>query len=56
MHESCCDQYTCTEMLAKEEQLWGNLHPFDLLCYDRKSSSKNGCEEDNDYQLLAEML
>ena len=46
--ESRGDQDTSTEVLAEEEHLRWNLHPFDLLSNDRKATATDGCEEHND--------
>lgn len=48
MDKSSGDQDTGTEVLAKEEHLGRNVHPLDLLRYDRKaSSSDTGCKHDD---------
>lgn len=33
------NQDTSTEVFAKEEGLWRNLHPGELLCYHREAGS-----------------
>jgi hypothetical protein len=48
MDESSSNENTSTEMLAKEEDLWWDLHPLDLLCNDRKATTTNGRKEYND--------
>ena len=42
------DKNTSTEMFAEEENLRWDLHPFDLLCDNWKSSTSNGGGEDDD--------
>jgi len=41
-------------MLAEEKYGRRNLHPFDLLGYDRKACSSNTGEEDNDSNVSAQ--
>lgn len=48
MDKSRCYKHTGTEVLTEEESAWRDLHPFDLLCYDRKAGSSDTGNEDND--------
>jgi hypothetical protein len=47
MNKGCGDQNTSTEMFTEKENLRVDLHPLDLLCNDWKSTTSNGCEEDD---------
>ena len=50
MNERCCYKHSGTEVLAEEESAGRDLHPFDLLCHDRKSGSTDTGDEDDDWQ------
>jgi hypothetical protein len=41
MDKSSSNEDTGTEMLAEEEDLWWDLHPFNLFGYDRKATTPN---------------
>lgn len=49
MNKGCCYKHSGTEVLTEEESAWRNLHPFDLLCHDRKAGSTDTGSEDNDW-------
>jgi hypothetical protein len=53
MDESGGDEDTGTEVLAEEEDLRWNLHPLDLLCYDRKAAATNRGKEHNDFAVVS---
>lgn len=48
MDKSCGNQNASTKMLAEEENLWGNLHPFDFLRNDWKSATTDRSKEHDD--------
>lgn len=51
MNERCCYKNTGTEVLTEEESTRRNLHPFDLLCHDRKAGSADTGSKDDDWQI-----
>jgi hypothetical protein len=48
MNKSSGDKHTSTEMLAEEEDLRWDFHPLDLFSNDRKATTTDRCEEDDD--------
>lgn len=55
MDKSSCNKDTGTEMFAEEEDLWGNLHPLDLLSDNRETTSSDGSEEHDDLKSISEV-
>lgn len=49
MDESGCYQDTCAKVLAREEHLWGDVQPLDLLRGDWETSAQAREAQDQDY-------
>ena len=49
MDECCCDEYTCTKMLAEEEDLGWNLHPTDSFGDNRETCAKDTEQQHKNY-------
>jgi hypothetical protein len=48
MYEGSGDKDTSAKVFCKEEDLWRNVHPCDLLCYDWETAASNTGSEHND--------
>jgi hypothetical protein len=48
MNEGSRDKDSGTKVLREKEDLWWNVHPCDLLCYNWETTSCNTGDKHND--------
>jgi hypothetical protein len=48
MNEGSRDKDSGTKVLREKEDLWWNVHPCDLLCYNWETTASNTGSEHND--------